>query len=381
MSGLKTDVDFSESRAVKVNVVGWVFTGIAIATVGLKVTARHMVRRLGWDDFFIFFSTGLSIIAAALVSYAVTLGLGRHTAAVMAEHGMERVSLTAKWQILGYPFNIGSFSFPNISIAILINNLLDPNPLRSRLLLGMSILQVIFAMISVFLVFLQCKPTAALWDHTIEGDCWPESVFYDFSYWVSAYTTMTDIILAIVPVSVFWKLQMPRSTKIGVCVMMSLTLLSAIVTIVKATYLPLFTNKEDPLYNVTPLVVWGLIEQNVVIVAACIPTLRPFFRQAFGSKGSSNYNNTSTGRSGGSGFRLSSKSRPKRLISATELALEDTQINETRFDPETGSNGSNGSNNSRQGIWQTREVIVETDEDAESRRLSELRKIVPSNMR
>lgn len=45
---------------------------------------------------------GLSIIAAALVSYAVTLGLGRHTAAVMAEHGMERVSLTAKWQILGY---------------------------------------------------------------------------------------------------------------------------------------------------------------------------------------------------------------------------------------------------------------------------------------
>lgn len=57
MSGLKTDVDFSESRAVKVNVVGWVFTGFAIATVGLKVTARHMVRRLGWDDFFIFFST------------------------------------------------------------------------------------------------------------------------------------------------------------------------------------------------------------------------------------------------------------------------------------------------------------------------------------
>ncbi len=156
----------------------------------------------------------------------------------------------------------GSFSFPNISIAILINNLLDPNPLRSRLLLGMSILQVIFAMISVFLVFLQCKPTAALWDHTIEGDCWPESVFYDFSYWVSAYTTMTDIILAIVPVSVFWKLQMPRSTKIGVCVMMSLTLLSAIVTIVKATYLPLFTNKEDPRTPPTPTPTLSLL--NIV---------------------------------------------------------------------------------------------------------------------
>lgn len=129
-------------------------------------------------------------------------------------------------------------------------------------------------------------------------------------------------------------------------------------------------------YNVTPLVVWGLIEQNVVIVAACIPTLRPFFRQAFGSKGSSN--NSSTGRSGGSGFKLSSKPRPKRLISATELALEETQNNETQFDPETGSNDSG---NSRQGIWQTREVIVETDEGPENKRLSDFKKVVPSNMR
>lgn len=52
---------------------------------------------------------GLSIIAAALVSYAVTLGLGRHTAAVLAEHGMERVTQTAKWQILGYRMCITIF--------------------------------------------------------------------------------------------------------------------------------------------------------------------------------------------------------------------------------------------------------------------------------
>lgn len=52
-----TDVDFSESRSVEINVVGWVFTGIAIAAVGLKLFTRgHIVKKLGWDDFFIFFS-------------------------------------------------------------------------------------------------------------------------------------------------------------------------------------------------------------------------------------------------------------------------------------------------------------------------------------
>jgi hypothetical protein len=110
----------------------------------------------------------------------------------------------------------------------------------------MVVLQVTFAMVSIFIIFLQCKPTPALWDPSISGKCWNPDVFNDYSYWVSAYTTFTDIVLAVVPISVFWKLQMPFSTKLGVCIMMGLTLVSAIVTIIKATYLHLFTDRTDP---------------------------------------------------------------------------------------------------------------------------------------
>jgi amino acid transporter len=110
----------------------------------------------------------------------------------------------------------------------------------------MVILQIVFAMASIFVIFLQCKPTQALWDPSVQGTCWSPKVFNDFSYWVSAYTTITDIVLAIVPISAFWKLQMPFSTKLGVCIMMGLTLISAIVTIIKATYLDLFTDRTDP---------------------------------------------------------------------------------------------------------------------------------------
>lgn len=106
--------------------------------------------------------------------------------------------------------------------------------------------QVIFATISVFIVFLQCHPTSKLWDPSAEGTCWSPNILNDFSYWLSAYTTLTDIILAVVPISIFWKLQMPFSTKLGICIMMGLTLLSAIVTVVKATYLHLFTDHIDP---------------------------------------------------------------------------------------------------------------------------------------
>ncbi|KAE8143757.1 hypothetical protein BDV38DRAFT_289629 [Aspergillus pseudotamarii] len=353
MATFDTNVDFSESRAVELNVVGWVFTGVAIAAVFLKVFSRMESKRAGWDDVLIFFSLGLSIIATAFVSYSVTLGLGRHTAAVIAEHGMERYVKTAYWQILGFPFNIGAFSFPNISIAILIVHLLDPNPLRARLLYAMVIFQVILAMISVFIVFFQCNPTEMLWDHSVKGSCWSPDVFDDFSYLVSAYTTVTDFVLAIVPIRALWKLQMQTSTKVGVCIMMGLTLLSAIVTIVKATYLHLFTDRTDPLFNVVPLVVWGLIEQNVVIVAACIPTLRPFFRKTFKpSKGSSG-GADSRSRSG-SAFKLGfipSSSRSRTPFTSSDLPLTNSKGE---------ADGDVESNSSRQGIWRTTEVRVES---------------------
>ncbi|OGM44716.1 hypothetical protein ABOM_007358 [Aspergillus bombycis] len=350
MDTFNTDVDYSESRAAQINVVGWIFTGVAIVAVSLKVFSRMESKRAGWDDALIFFSLGLSIIATTFVSYSVTLGLGRHTAAVIAEHGMERYVKTAFWQIMGFPFNIGAFSFPNISIAILIVHLLDPNPLRTRLLYAMVTVQVTLAMISVFLVFFQCNPPAMLWDHSLKGTCWSPDVFDDFSYLVSAYTTVTDIVLAIIPIRALWKLQMRTSTKVGVCIMMGLTMLSAIVTIVKSTYLHLFTDQVDPLFNVVPLVLWGLVEQNVVIVAACIPTLRPFFRKTFKlSKGSSGAN-TSRSRSGAALKLASTLSNPQNPFTSSDLPLKN-MIGDV--------DGDEASNSSRQGIWRTTEVRVE----------------------
>ncbi|KAJ5559439.1 hypothetical protein N7513_001838 [Penicillium frequentans] len=273
MASFDTNVSNIETRAAEINAVGWVFTGIAFAAVFLKLFTRIDSEQYGWDDFFIFFALALSITATAFVSYSVTLGLGRHTAAVVAEYGIERYEKAAYWQIIAFPFNI----------AILIVHLLDPNPLRARLLYAMIIFQVVFAMISIFIIFFQCRPTAKLWNSSIEGTCWGSGIFDDFNYWLSAYTTMTDIVLAVVPITAFWNLQMPLSTKLSICIMMGLTLLSAIVTIVKATYLKLFTDHTDPLFKVVPLVLWGLIEQNVVIIAACIPTIRPLFRRAIHS--------------------------------------------------------------------------------------------------
>lgn len=110
----------------------------------------------------------------------------------------------------------------------------------------MVTIQVVLAAIMAAIAFLQCSPVERLWNGGKEGSCWHPSVLNNYSYFVSAYTTLTDLVLAIVPISAFWNLQMNTSAKIGIMVLMGLTFLSAVVTVVKARYLHLFNDTEDP---------------------------------------------------------------------------------------------------------------------------------------
>lgn len=57
-TGFDENVDYSESRQAMAHAVAWVFTGIAVVAVILKLFTRvDRFHKLGWDDFFIVFST------------------------------------------------------------------------------------------------------------------------------------------------------------------------------------------------------------------------------------------------------------------------------------------------------------------------------------
>lgn len=80
----------------------------------------------------------------------------------------------------------------------------------------------------------------------MKGTCWDSRIFLNYSYAVGAYTAFTDIVLALVPITSFWNLQMRRSTKISVSIMMGLTLFSAVCTAAKTAYLKLLDDHTDP---------------------------------------------------------------------------------------------------------------------------------------
>lgn len=58
--------------------------------------------------------------------------------------------------------------------------------------------------------------------------------------------------------------------------LMGMTAVAAICAIVKTTKLNELADLSDFTYGTVDLIIWAIVEGDVIIIAACIPTLRPF---------------------------------------------------------------------------------------------------------
>lgn len=82
-----------------------------------------------------------------------------------------------------------------------------------------------------------------------------------------------------------WNLQLTRRVKIGLGILLSLSIFAAVASIVKTVELKSIGAGGDITHNLVPFVIWFTVENNVVIAAASVPTIRPLFvRKTRGSK-------------------------------------------------------------------------------------------------
>lgn len=70
--------------------------------------------------------------------------------------------------------------------------------------------------------------------------------------------------------------------------------------IVRCVVLQELTTRKDILFSTVDLAMWSFLEQNVTIIAACIPVLYTVFRAVLGVGSSRSNNKASTGRGGNS---------------------------------------------------------------------------------
>jgi hypothetical protein len=97
---------------------------------------------------------------------------------------------------------------------------------------------------------------------------------------IPALWTFTDLTFVLLPVIVIWRLQMAIRQRIGIVLLMSMSLLTMTMSILKTISLSrIAAQQSDPTatdvqYSATLTILYTCLEQAFVIIMGCVPPLR-----------------------------------------------------------------------------------------------------------
>lgn len=158
------------------------------------------------------------------------------------------------------------------------------------------------------------------------GNCINTTAFF---YSTSSINIIVDIWLLGLPIQTLLKIQRPKREKFGLIFVFGLGILSLIFSIVRLHAIRIYTESTDPFYDSVAINLWSIIEFNIGIWCASIPSLRIILiRRAasHASRSAGTYKYHSSGRSGDKGLGNSASEASKNYESFDMGAVDLTNL-------------------------------------------------------
>ncbi|KAF2870147.1 hypothetical protein BDV95DRAFT_546215 [Massariosphaeria phaeospora] len=171
---------------------------------------------------------------------------------------------------------ISSASFAKMSITHFYIQLF-PDKWMKRACVAQFIALTVNWVAEFIACFLICRPVAFNWDRTIPGgSCGDYHAFWLASSVIAAIFDFTCIIL---PMPIFWSLNMSVAKKIGLTVLFGLGFFIFAVTIARVIFNERF-NFEDLTHDGAVVVLFAVLEPTLGIVVGCLPIINPSISKA-----------------------------------------------------------------------------------------------------
>ncbi len=235
----------------------------------------------------------------------VHYGVGKHAAYIPPPDLIKAV----EWIWISAPFSTMSACFGKISIALLILRMINRNKVYTVFLWTLIVLLFIVNLLLTVITFAQCTPVTWLWDQlnpaaTYHGSCWDPDIQKNYGYFQGAFSSLSDLVLALFPILIIKDLKMDFKLKMGLCTVMGLGIIATIAAVIKTIELKNLST-PDFTYEAVDLVYWYITENWVIVIAACIPPLGPLYFILTGQRTAESFAAPGSGGSSGrrSGFR------------------------------------------------------------------------------
>lgn len=192
----------------------------AVATALRFLSHRLAHRTLNASDYCALAATLLAIgLNAANLAGVLLGGLGyAHQATIVAHHGWAPLrtlhTLFVPWEILWAL----SLSFSKTSILLLYCKLFPGSyiVLAARLTIAVCTVWAVATVLSGLFI---CKPISASWSSDRRAHCGNQVMYF---FVTGAINLATDVMVLILPLSHLYRLRLPKATKLGLIVVMSL---------------------------------------------------------------------------------------------------------------------------------------------------------------
>ncbi|KIH92540.1 hypothetical protein SPBR_02831 [Sporothrix brasiliensis 5110] len=260
-----------DNQAPQLNFTIWLLTGLSLGFLILRVYCKFLRGRgLWWDDYVLITSWISLALASAFTTAATSFGYGKHL-----------------WDIDGdsfYPLNVvatlaGFFSilaavWSKTSFAMTVLRI-STGWMRWAIWFIIMSVNVILGASAIF-QWIRCMPVQKIFDASIDGACWPQDVVSTYNTFSTAYSGAMDICLAVFPWKIIWGMSMNRKEKLGVLFAMSMGVFAGAASLIKSPKVMSLSNSDPS--NTVQLVIWGVAESAITIIAASIPILRALLR-------------------------------------------------------------------------------------------------------
>ncbi|KAM7221722.1 hypothetical protein V8F06_002930 [Rhypophila decipiens] len=334
-----------------------VVASFATAMMALRYFCKiRYAKGFGIDDIFLLIGWMFLIISIVLECLATNYGLGLHFTDILQDMSkLMQLPQANKYLFVGEFFGILGISFAKTSFCFTILRLCVQK--WHKALIWFCIVTVNLVMWPCAIsFFVGCTPVEKKFDDSVPGHCINTQPIIDFAVFAGVYSAVTDFILAIFPWFLIWNLQMRLVEKLGVCVCMSMGILSGVFAIVKSAHLP--NSLADYTWLSTPLLIWSGAELAIVIMASSIPFLRLFWKEmkekttSARSRNKTGYANT--------GYKLDSVHSKMGTHSRIQRSQKGTTNSKTLVDDSSDKSILAQSKNMA-GIMRSTEVVVETE--------------------
>lgn len=252
---------------------------VCLPAAYIAVILRFISRRIGKvqlkaDDWWLvaglIFTTGF----VACDAVATHLGLGRP--AIFIRHPVTFAKIVVAKEFLYNPAIVAI----KTSILLLYRRIFTQRSFNTSfevILWCTDAFVLAYSLCQAVLTVFHCTPVEALWNPTVEAKC---INFDQVLIVLSSLNIGTDILILCLPMPQLWKLNMPKGPK---CQLMGIFLLGGFVCVASVIRVPYIAHISlvDPSWSDVYGSIWSIVELNLGIVSACLPTLRPLFRHAF----------------------------------------------------------------------------------------------------